>query len=323
MIKLLMMYGRSRPTEEHLQRLADLGSAVVVARSEETASAHCIEADAFIGTRYLHQCLPIAENLRWVQSLVAGVNNLASPALLRKAPIVTRAPIFSDVIAMHAVSMAFAVIRRLPEAARLQEEKAWKRAPVTLLPAPKTGLILGLGMIGREIAAILKSLGLYVRAMDRSRTAEKESVVDELIIDDSWREVLPDSDLCFVTLPLTKETNQLVDLPVLQALPPHAVLVNVSRGKLVDTQALEYVLRKGELGGAALDVTDPQPLPDGHSLWHTPRLLITPHIASFTAQRQERVEHFVEAQVRRFINGEPLLYGVDLQKLKEEAFGGQ
>jgi phosphoglycerate dehydrogenase-like enzyme len=322
MKKLLLMYGRSRPSQEHLGRLADLGPEVVVARTRETALAHCVGADAFIGTRYLQECLPGADNLQWVQSLVAGVNNLAGPALFEKAPVVTRAPIFSDVIAMHAVSLAFAVIRRLPEAARMQEEEAWKRAPVELLPAPETALIMGLGMIGRKIAAILKNLGIYVWAMDRSRTAEKENAVDQLIIDDSWREVLPDSDLCFVTLPLTKETTQLVDLSLLRALPRHAVLVNVSRGKLVDTQALVKLLEAGELGGAALDVTDPQPPPEGHPLWHTPRLLITPHMASFTPQRQERIERFVEAQVQRFMNGEPLLYGVDLQQLEADALGG-
>ncbi|MFN2191323.1 MAG: D-2-hydroxyacid dehydrogenase [Candidatus Promineifilaceae bacterium] len=322
MKKLLLMYGRSRPSQEHLQRLADLGPEVVVASTKVIALAQCAEADAFIGTRYLQPCLPEADNLHWVQSLVAGVNNLASPVLFEKASVVTRAPIFSDVIAIHAVSMAFAVIRRLPEAARMQEKEAWKRAYVELLPAPKTALILGLGMIGREIAAILKNLGIYVRAMDRSRTAEKENAVDQLITDDSWRKVLPDSDLCFVTLPLTKETTQLVDLPLLHALPRHAVLVNVSRGKLVDTQALMQLLEAGELGGAALDVTDPQPPPEGHPLWHTPRLLITPHMASFTPQRQERIERFVEAQVQRFMNGEPLLYGVDLQQLEADALGG-
>jgi phosphoglycerate dehydrogenase-like enzyme len=319
MIRLLLMYGRSRPSEEHLERLEALGVEAVMARTKEIALEHAATADAFIGTRYLHQCLPGAQNLRWVQSLVAGVNMLAGPVLLRKMPIVTRAPIFSDVIAMHAVSMAYAVIRRLPEAARMQEQESWKRAPVELLPAPETALILGLGMIGREIAAILRKLGLTVRAMDRSRTAEKEAVVDRLITGDAWYETLPDTDICFVTLPLTRETIRLVDLPVLQALPSHAVLVNVSRGQIVDTQALVQLLETGTLGGAALDVTDPQPPPEGHPLWHTPRLLITPHVASFTPQRHERLERFVEEQVARFVNNEPLLYTVDLQQLQEDA----
>ena len=322
MTKLLLMYGRFRPSEEHLLRLNEMGAEVVVARTKDTAVEHASTADAFIGTHYLCQCLPEADNLQWVQSLVAGVNRLAGPELLRKKPVVTRAPIFADVIAMHAVSLAYAVIRRLPEAARLQEQSVWK-APAGLLPTPQTALILGLGMIGQEIAKILKNLGLSVRAMDRSRTVEKEQVVDHLITDESWRDVLPDSDLCFVTLPLTKETTQLVDLPVLQALPRHAVLVNVSRGKIVDTQALMQLLESGELGGAAIDVTDPQPPPEGHPLWHTPRLLITPHMASFTPQRRVRLEHFIEAQVKRFINDEPLLYAVDLGQLNEQATGRQ
>ncbi|MFN2137297.1 MAG: D-2-hydroxyacid dehydrogenase [Candidatus Promineifilaceae bacterium] len=321
MTKLLLLYGRSRPSEEHQQRLIDLGAEIVVASDWKMAARAAVDADAFIGTRYLRQALPGAERLRWVQSLVAGVNTLAGPELLRKAPVVTRAPIFSDVIALHAVSMALAVIRRLPEAALLQEQETWKRAAAPLLPAPQTALILGLGMIGREIASILRGLGLTVWAMDRSRTAEKERVVDELIIDISWRERLPQSDLLFVTLPHTRETTGLVDLALLRALPNHAVLVNVSRGQIVDTAALLQLLQAGELGGAALDVTDPQPPPAGHPLWHSPRLLLTPHMASFTPQRQERLERFVEEQVARFVNDEPLLYAVDLVQLNKDAIG--
>jgi phosphoglycerate dehydrogenase-like enzyme len=321
MTKLLLMVGRSGPSPEHVQRLQELGAEVVVAGDKERAVREGSNAEAFIGTRYLRQALPEAKKLRWVQSLVAGVNILAGPELLRKAPLVTRAPLFSDIIAIHAVSMAYAVVRRLPEAAVLQRQEAWQRAEAPLMPLPQTALILGLGMIGREIAAILRNLGLTVRAMDRSRTAEKERAVDELIIDQSWREHLPYSDLLFVTLPLTVDTIGLVDLFVLQALPGHAVLVNVSRGQIVDTQALIHLLQAGALGGAALDVTDPQPLPEGHPLWRTPRLLITPHMASFYPGRRARTERFVEEQVRRFINGEALLYAVDLGQLNQEAAG--
>lgn len=320
MTRFLLMYGRMQPTAGHLARLSALGDDLqfTVAGSREEALAHAPTADVFLGHSTLRQALPLAPRLAWVQALVAGVESMASPALFAQAPIFTRCPIFSDVIAMHAVTMAYAVIRRLPDVAQAQARGGARRPPA-LLPAPQTALILGLGMIGLEIAAILRSLGLAVSGTATTSSAAKEAAVDTLYLGDDWRAALPHSDLCFVTLPATTETVGLIDTAVLGALPRHAVLVNVGRGQTVDTAALVAALTAGELGGAALDVVDPGPDGRDDPLWTTPHLLITPHMASFTPDRQARIERFVEEQVARFIAGNPLLYPVDLARLQEES----
>lgn len=317
---LLLMYGRMQPTAAHLARLAAIEARldVVVAASRDEAVAAAPGADVFIGHSYLRHALPAAPRVRWVQSLLAGVEGLASPALFAQRPLLTRCPIFSDVIAMHAVTMAYAVVRRLPEVAQAQA-RGLSRRPPALLPTPRTALVLGLGMIGLEIARMLRALGLQVTGVATTSSAEKDAAVDRFVAAGDWRAALPGSDLCFVTLPATTETEGMMDAAALRALPDHAVLINVGRGQTVDTAALVAALGAGELGGAALDVIDPSPNGHDDPLWQTPHLLITPHMASFTPGRQERIEAFVEEQVRRFATGDPLLYPVDLDRLQEES----
>lgn len=320
MTKLMLNYGRMRPTPEHLERLARLGDDVelVLPDSREDVVAAAVDADAFLGHSNLRIALPVARNLRWIQSLVAGVDSMASPALFDRAPIVTRCPIFSDIIALHAVTMAYSIVRRIPEMARMQTQGISRRPP-GLLPVPRTAMILGLGEIGMQIAGILRPLGVIVRGVATAHSDEKASAVDALLVGEAWRAYLPETDLLFVTLPSTKETANMVDASVLGALPEHAVLVNVGRGQTVDTTALIAALDAGQLGGAALDVVEPAPRSADDPLWRTPRLLLTPHMASFIPERQARTERFVEDQVRRFLNDEPLLYQVDLDRLQAES----
>ncbi len=320
MTKFLLVYGKMQPTRDHLDRLVALddGVELAVAENQADAVAHAADADLFLGHRYLQRTLPAAKKVVWIQSLLAGVDHLATPALFLRNPQVTRCPIFSDVIAVHAVTMAYSLVRRLPEAARQQAQGIW-RLPADLLPMPTRALILGLGAIGREIARILRALGVFVRGVAKSWSAEKAAAVDEFVPTANWRSPLSDSDLCFVALPATKETSNMIDRQALAVLPRHAVLVNVGRGQVVDTEALVETLAAGQLGGAALDVIEPKPAGPDDPVWQTPRLLITPHMASFTPQRQERVERFVEEQVARFLQGEPLLYPVDLAQLRRES----
>ncbi len=319
MTKLLLNYGRMTPTPDHLERLAALddGLVLVLPDSREDVAAAAVDADVFLGHSNLRVALPVARRVQWIQSLVAGVDSMASPALFDRAPIVTRCPIFSDIIAMHAVTMAYSVVRRIPEVALTQAQGVSRRPPA-LLPVPRTALILGLGEIGLQIAAILRGLGVLVRGVATTHSDQKAAAVDALLLGETWRDKLPETDLCFVTLPSTRETAHLVDASVLAALPPHAVLVNVGRGQTVDTAALVAALNEGKLGGAALDVVDPQPRSADDPLWRTPRLLLTPHMASFMPERQARIERFVEDQVRRFLDDKPLLYPVDLERLQAE-----
>ena len=135
---------------------------------------------------------------------------------------------------------------------------------------------------------------------------------DRTITGARLHEVLPLTDVLVLVLALTAETTGIIDGPELDALPDHAVLVNVARGGHVVTDALVEALRGGRIGGAALDVTDPEPLPDGHPLWSLPNCLITPHIGNTPEMGLELLEPFVAENVRRFCDGEDLLAPVDV-----------
>ena len=141
-----------------------------------------------------------------------------------------------------------------------------------------TALILGLGNIGGEFAKRFKALGGHTIGVRRT-DAQKPDFVDELYLMDKLEELLPRADVVALSLPETKETMKLIDAHKLARMKKGAILVNVGRGSAIDTDALRDALNSGHLSGAALDVTDPEPVPPDHPLWDTKNVLITPHIS--------------------------------------------
>lgn len=320
MPKLLLMYSGLVPSAPHLTRLRAIGddTIVAVAQSEEEAQAHAPDTDVILGHRYLRQTLPYTRALRWIQSTAAGIDHLISPDLLRISPLLTRCPIFGQEIAWHAWTLALALVRRLPTAQRLQAEGRWAPAEVQPLPYPKRAVIMGMGVIGQQLGHLLRRNGLYVVGVNRTPRAAARAACDLLVDGQNWRIHLPKADVLFSTLPYTQATHRILDAATLRMLPAHAVLVNVGRGRTVDTAALTGLLRAGALGGAALDVLDPLPGPEEVDFWTTPNLLITPKVASFVPDRQAKLEHFVERQVERFLQGQSPQYAVALDHLATE-----
>jgi phosphoglycerate dehydrogenase-like enzyme len=310
------MYSNEPPTQEHVRRLEALREdvLVVVADSEDTAVRHAADASVILGHRYLWQTLPHTRYLKWVQSTAAGIYHLMTPELLRIGPILTRCPIFSSMVATHAFTLALATLRRIPEAVVAQQRGEWVRPPFDMLPIPRTAMVLGVGSVGSALARILRQHGLTVLGVARDPSPEAEDVCDELLGPSNWRHHLHRADLCFISLPLTSSTAKLVDEAVLRALPKHAVLVNVARGGIVDTDALVTLLAEGHLGGAALDVIAPMPQSPADPVWTTPRLLITPKVSVFHPERQSELEAFIESQVKRYLAGERLLHIVDIER---------
>jgi phosphoglycerate dehydrogenase-like enzyme len=320
MIKLLLMYSNGHPSQAHLERLKRLREdiSVVVADSEQIAIEHAADTDIILGHRYLRQTLPHVQRLKWVQSTAAGPHHLLSSELRRVNPILTRCTAFSDIVAWHAFTLAMAIVRRIPEAVKAQQQGIWAYSSLNMLPLPKTAMVFGVGCIGRELATILRRNGLSVLGVTVNHSPEAEAACDELLFADiNWREHLHRADLCFITLPLTKYTNHLFDESIFRALPQHAVLINVGRGGVVDTDALVRVLQDGHLGGAALDVVDPAPPTKSDAIWIAPRLLITPKAAVFHPGYQKKLEAFIESQVTRYLNGKTLLDLITINKLAE------
>jgi glyoxylate reductase len=170
-------------------------------------------------------------------------------------------------------------------------------------------MIFGMGGIGHELGRLLKGLGCTVLGVNRSGTADPSAC--DAVLPETWREHLGGVDLLFLCAPLMRSTWRIIDSEVLGLLPPHAALVNVARGGLVDHRALADRLEAGRLAGAGLDVLDHVSDDVRTRLERLPSVILTPHNATFLPGRQQRFERFIEEQVQRYLSREQPLYSVD------------
>ena len=247
-------------------------------------------------------------HLHVIQALSAGVD-----WLLPKVPagvVVCRAVgVHDGPVSEWVMAAILAMQRRLPEFVDFQRRGEWNRS--TAEPPEiddlddHTVLIVGHGSIGRAVAARLAPFGARVIGVARHARddAQPVSVLPGL---------LPQADVVVNLLPLTPETDRCVDATFLARMKPGGLFVNAGRGKTVDTDALLEALRAGRIR-AALDVTDPEPLPANHPLWEAPNILITPHIAGAVARWEARGYRFAGEQIRRLAAAEPLV-GIESQR---------
>jgi len=234
--------------------------------------------------------------LEVVQTQTAGVEHIV-PHLPAGVTLCNARGVHDASTAELAVGLALASQRDLPSLVRAQDEGRWTQHTRPSL-ADRTVLILGYGSIGAAIERRLEGFEVEVLRV-ASRARDGVSPVEDL------PDLLPRTDVVIVVVPLTDETRGLVGADFLARLPDDALLVNVARGGVVDTDALLVELESGRLR-AALDVTDPEPLPPEHPLWRAPGVVITPHVGGATSAMDPRIRSLVGAQLVRFAAGEPL-----------------
>ncbi len=261
------------------------------------------EADALVWIDPLAGDLPrLPARVRWLQLPSAGVERWIDG--LPDGPVVTSmAGAYAQPVAEHALALILAALHRLAESARAGEWTELRDRTRSL--EGTTVAIVGAGGIGRaliEMLAPLRCRVLAVTRRGRSVPGAERTVAAERV-----EEVLGEADVVVLAAPGTPGSRQLMDARRLAAMRPGARLVNVGRGSLVDTDALVAALASGHLGGAALDVTDPEPLPAGHPLWSHPNVLITPHTATAPEAECRHAAERIRANVERFAAGEPLL----------------
>lgn len=248
--------------------------------------------------------------IEWVQLRSAGVEKwMERGDLDRKRQWTAARGVYAQAVAEHALALVLAGLKLLPEYARASTwDEGSKRKGRLVRDA--TVVVMGAGGIGHELIRYLAPLGARTVAITRS--GREVAGAHENLPSGRFLEILPRADVLVLAAPATPETEHLVSTAELAALPADALLVNIARGSLVDTRALLAALRCGGIGGAALDVTDPEPLPDGHPLWEEPRALITPHAANPAAAQLPRLCALVEENLRRFANGQQLQGRVDI-----------
>lgn len=301
---------------ESLQALLPDTEFVAVSSAAE-ALENVADVDAIIGI-CTEALLAAASDAVWIQIFSAGAERCVNlPAVASGKVLLTNMQKMSaPVIGEHAVAMMLALARRLPVFSRGMEKGVWMRsaeATSAMFPVSgKTMLVVGLGGIGTETAARGAALGMRVIAT-RNRSRDGPSFVTYVGLSDELLDLVGQADVIVNALPLTEATRGLLDTEFFGATKRGALFVNVGRGATVDTEALTEAIRSGQLGGAGLDVTHPEPLPADHPLWQLENVIITPHVAARGSERERRFT-LLKENLRRYAAGERLLNVVDPQR---------
>ena len=253
----------------------------------------------------LEAVLDAATGARWVQLPWAGIEPYVH--LLRPELTWTCGKgVYAEPVAEHALALALAGLRGLPDRVRAT---SWGRQGGTSLYDGRV-TILGGGGITEALVHLLRPMRTEVTVV-RRHPAPMDGVA-RVLATESLHDALPGADVVVLALALTPETTGIVGAAELARMATHAWLVNVARGAHVVTDDLVDALRRGAIGGAALDVTDPEPLPDGHALWDLPNCIVTPHTANTLAMAKPAVAERIRGNVRRFGAGEELVGLVDV-----------
>lgn len=251
--------------------------------------------------------------LEWLQTNSAGVEAYIRPGVLAGDTLLTNATgAYGLAIAEHMLGMLLELFKKLELYRDAQKSGAWQSQGAVKAVYGSTVLVLGMGDIGGEFAARCKALGAKVIGVRRSPRPCPE-YADEVHLLEDLDSLLPQADVAAITLPGTDATRGLMSRERLAKMKEGAVLLNVGRGFIVDTEALCDALERGHLSGAGVDVTDPEPLPPTHRLWNIPTAVVTPHISGFYHLREthERIVGIFLENLRHFQAGEPLRNLVD------------
>lgn len=247
--------------------------------------------------------------VRWVQLGAAGIEMWFDAGLMRPDLVWTAAKgVYARPIAEHVIALILAAARGLPERARAL---TWGQSGGRMLAGATVGIV-GSGGIGTELIGLLAPFD--TRTIALTRDGRSVTGADVSVGPDGLSLLLAQSDYVVLTAALTAETTGMISADRLSQMRPDAWLINIARGGLVETDALVDALRTGAIGGAALDVTEPEPLPSGHPLWTLPNVLITPHVASTREMGERFLAERVTENVRRFGRGHDLLGVVDQQR---------
>lgn len=248
--------------------------------------------------------------LRWIQSSAAGLDHCLVPSVVASNIIVTSASgVLADQVADHTLALLAGLLRSLPTFFRAQQQREFIRRPTRDLHRTTIGII-GLGRNGRRLAEVLSPFRTTILATDWF-PVNKPTHVAELLPADAVDEILPRIDILILAAPLTEHTRGMIDARRLTLLRPGAILINVARGPLVVERDLVAALESGHLGGAGLDVTDPEPLPVESRLWDLPNVIITPHVGGQAATRIDDMTNFFCDNLARYLAGRPLRNLVD------------
>lgn len=290
---------------------------LIYVRNRDELTAVKEDADVMLG--YCFDVTPDMHELTWVQNYFVGIDRCTDNAQLQtgKVLLTNTKAIPGPGMAEHAIGMMLMLTHKLDVYHQQQWQGKWKRidnaSEKVMELGGKTLLVVGLGGIGRQVAKRAHALGMHVIATRRS-SRQGPDYVETVGLPDELLKLAAQADVVVNITPLTSETKGLFDREFFQTMKPSAYFINIGRGKSVVTDDLLVALNQGEIAGAGLDVTDPEPLPEGHPLWKIPNVIITPHSSSPSDRMTQRFWLLVRENLRRYTHGEPMLNVVDIRR---------
>jgi len=315
--KKVVLMGADEAVAARMREVAP-GAAVVAAADRAAAVREAADADVVIGA-CAADVIGAGPEIRWMQHLYAGVERcLAIPGFRDRGIVLTNMQkVAGSVMAEHVLAFMFGLTRGFASYIPAQAKGEWadEAVPESRMWEVKgrTMLVVGLGGIGTEVAKRAHALGMTVIATRNSGT-EGPDYVAEVGLADRLLPFAGRADVIVSTLPLTPETKGLMNKAFFDAAKRGALFINVGRGATVVTDDLVAALGDGRLGGAGLDVTDPEPLPPDHPLWHAPNTIITPHVSASLEGNEVPRWILARENLRRYVAGDKLLSEVDVGK---------
>ncbi len=291
------------------------GCNFIYTKNEQLSEDQLQNAGVIIGNPPA-EMLKLSKKLKLLQLFSAGVGEYASEGVLPDgAKLANASGAYGLAISEYMLGVLLEFYKNLHIYRDNQAEGKWSYAGNVKGIFGSTALIVGLGDIGGEFASRLKALGAYTIGIRRT-ASKKPDYLDELYLMEELEALLPRADIVALSLPETKLTNRVINKTTLQFFKKDAVLINVGRGSAIDTEALCDALENRQLLGAALDVTDPEPLPEEHRLWKMKNAVITPHISGGFSlnETKERIVRIAAHNLKSLIEGKDMMNVVDREK---------
>lgn len=313
MKKVLVTVPLNEKQKERLEKLAAKGSYQMMIKSVDSLVPEDV-ADANVILGHIPAALiPSAEKLEWLQISSAGADRYFRTDALPDRVILTNAVgAYGLAVSEHMSAFTFSLLRRFPQYTRNQVNHIWKIMGNVQAVSESTIIVIGMGNIGSMYAKQMKGVGAYVIGVRRTNK-EKPACFDEQYTIDELDRVLPRADVVAMVVPGNDETAHIMDERRLSLMKDGAYIINVGRGGAIDTNALIAALKSGKLAGAALDVTDPEPLDPQNELWDMDNVIITPHASGnyLLKGTLDRVVEILTDNFERYVSGDPLRNVVD------------
>ncbi len=304
--------------DSHLEKIRSVDKRIEVASvssSDTTGLVKQLEdADILASVPGIIPSISTAKKLKWIHSFSAGVEKVLTDEVVNSKVMVSNSSgIHATPIAEHVLGFMLIFTRKFYDTFKKQQKKTWEANQDLTELREKTVLVVGLGHIGIEVARLANCLGANLICIKKN-VGNKPDLVSKVYAIDYLESILPKADFVILSLPLTRDTHHLFDMNKFKLMKKSGVLINIGRGGVVNEKELIEALDKKIIGGAALDVTEEEPLPKNSPLWNMENVVITPHHSGWSEKYMDRAVDLFCINLKAYIKGEPLPNLVDKKR---------